>query len=107
MTRDAERRRRTRASFEGWVEVRAPGGRRRARGLDLSAHGIGLSIEPPHPGLGDSVTSEFALPGISPPVALEGDVVWGDAGGARIGLRFRSVDPGLDEIIERFVADRL
>jgi hypothetical protein len=93
--------------FEGWVEICVRGDRRRARGTDLSPSGIGLSLAPPHPSAGDSVSSEFALPGISPPLALEAAIVWRDAESSRVGLRFASVDPGLDEIIERFVADRL
>lgn len=107
MTRSGERRREARARFEGWVEISLSGRRQRARGLDLSRRGIGISLRPPHPPAGQLLLSEFALPGISLPLALEGVVAWSDAEGSRLGLRFRSVDPGLDELIERFVTERL
>jgi hypothetical protein len=96
-----------RAAFESWVELRLPGARRRAAARDLSVQGIGLALSGPLPAVAAEVVSEFALPGIMLPLALEGVVVWADAAGSRIGVRFREVDPGLAELLGSFVAGRL
>jgi hypothetical protein len=101
------RRRHPRATFAGWVEIIAEGGRRLGTGWDLSAGGIGLALRSAPPALAVRVSSEFALPGISLPLALDGMVAWCDAASGRLGIRFEGVDPGLAELLESFVSGRL
>ena len=103
----SEQRRHLRAPFSGWVEISSRGRRRLGTGRDLSAGGIGLELrgEPIAPG--GSVTSEFALPGISLPLALEGRVAWSDAGSERLGIVFDGIDPGLAELLESYAGGRL
>lgn len=100
-------RRAERAPFAGWVELSSGGVRRRARALDLSVHGIGVELAGPAPATREAVVSEFALPGISLPVALDGVVAWVDPRSSRIGVSFREMDPGLAELLASFVAGRL
>jgi len=100
-------RRAERAPFAGWVELSSNGVRRRARALDLSVHGIGVALTGPPPAMREAVVSEFALPGISLPVALDGTVVWVDPDASRAGVAFAEVDPGLAELLASFVAGRL
>jgi hypothetical protein len=100
-------RRHDRARFIGWVELMADGARCLGNGRDLSAGGIGLEVPGDPPRVGDPVTSEFALPGISLPLALDGRVAWRDPGNGRIGVAFERVDPGLAELLESFVGGRL
>lgn len=95
-----------RAPFSGWVELTADGRRRLGSGRDLSAGGIGVELRGELPPVGDAVTSEFALPGISLPIALEGRVAWSDGARQRVGVRFERVDPGLAELLENFVGGR-
>lgn len=103
-----ERRTRPRAQFQGWVELILPEGRRRlGSGVDLSVGGIGVTLEPPLPTSSDRVTSEFVLPGISLPLAVEGEVAWRDPKGRRVGVRFEALDGGLAELIDNYVAGRL
>ena len=97
----------SRARFEGWVELWIGGSRRRAAARDLSAEGMGLSLSGPLPPRQSAVTSEFALPGIILPLALEGIVVWTNPVASRIGIRFVEVDPGLAELLANYVAGRL
>jgi hypothetical protein len=101
-----EQQRRPRAPFSGWVELTTEGRRRLGTGRDLSPGGIGLELRGDLPEIGGVVTSEFALPGISIPLALEGRVAWSD-GAQRVGVRFERVDPGLAELLENFVGGRL
>ena len=96
-----------RAPFSGWVELTAEGRRRLGTGRDLSPGGIGLELRGELPAVGGTVTSEFTLPGISIPLALEGRVAWSDEGRQRVGVRFERVDPGLAELLENFVGGRL
>jgi hypothetical protein len=96
-----------RSRFEGWVELRMGGTRRRAAARDLSVRGIGLSLLGSLPERQSAVVSEFALPGITLPLALEGVVVWTDPGSSRIGICFLEVDPGLAELLDSYVAGRL
>lgn len=96
-----------RARFESWVELRAGATRRRAAARDLSVRGIGLSLQGPLPERQSAVVSEFALPGITLPLALEGVVVWTNPGASRIGIRFLEVDPGLAELLDSYVSGRL
>jgi hypothetical protein len=103
----AEQQRRPRAPFSGWVELTAEGRRRLGTGRDLSPGGIGLELRGDLPAVGGAVTSEFTLPGISIPLALEGRVAWSDTHRARVGVRFERVDPGLAELLENFVGGRL
>jgi hypothetical protein len=86
------------------VELHVDGARRLASGRDLSATGIGLELagEPVAPL--SRVTCEFALPGISLPLELEGAVAWSK--GSRLGVRFDEVDPGLAELLDNHVAGR-
>lgn len=102
-----EQQRSPRAPFSGWVELTAGGHRRLGAGCDLSAGGIGLELRGELPAVGGPVTSEFTLPGISIPLALEGRVAWSDRGRQRVGVCFVQVDPGLAELLENFVGGRL
>ena len=98
-----ERRERPRASFTGWVEITTLGRRRLATGRDLSPDGLGVIVRPPTPAVHSPVTSEFGLPGISLPLALEGTVVWSDPSSGQLGLRFDGVDSSLAELLESFL----
>ena len=104
---DLGQRRHPRASFAGWVEITADGRRRLGTGCDLSAGGIGVALRNAPPSRDARVTSEFALPGISLPLALDGLVAWCDERSGRVGIRFEGVDPGLAELLESFVSGRL
>ena len=95
----------TRAPFDGWVEVHAAGERRLATGRDLSASGIGLVVSPDGLPARSNVTCEFALPGISLPMEVEGWVAWSI--GALVGVCFAAIDPGIGELLENHVAGRL
>lgn len=102
-----ERRGARRARFEGWVEIRVEGQRRRARGYDLSTEGIGIQSVEPLPESVQRVVSEFPLPGIGLPLELEAHVVWADAPRRRLGLRFLHIDPGLADLLQSYVDGRL
>ncbi len=104
---EQERRRPSRASYEGWVEIVADGRRRLASGCDLSAGGIGMRLNHDPPSSGTAVTSEFALPGISLPLALEGRVAWVDLASGRLGVRFEPLDASLAELLDSYVAGGL
>ena len=102
---EGERRReKPRTPFDGWVEISADGQRRLATARDLSPAGIGIEV-PGEPLAPDAaLVCEFALPGISLPLALDGHVAW--VAGSRLGIRFDEVDPGLAELLENHVAGR-
>jgi PilZ domain len=102
-----ERRNGERAPFEGWVEIIADGVRRLGSGLDLSPTGIGVQIPRAPLPIRVRVMSEFALPGISLPLAIEGRVAWSDGDSGRVGVEFDTVDPGVVELLENYVAGRL
>jgi hypothetical protein len=68
---------------------------------------MGLSLPSPLPECQSAVVSEFALPGIALPLALDGVVVWTDPEASRLGIRFLEVDPGLAELLASYVAGRL
>ena len=104
---DRERRRNRRAKFDGWVTLAAAEVHRMARGRDLSAQGIGLTLESPHPFTGGAVESEFALPGFFIPVKLSARVAWADPQTQTLGLRFEEVEAALAELLENYVAGRL
>lgn len=104
---DEERRTSCRAAFEGWVGIAAGDAHRMARGRDLSARGIGLTLGGPHPFQAGLVESEFALPGFMVPLKLSAHVAWADSRTQGLGLRFEEVDPGVEEILENYVAGRL
>lgn len=97
-----EQRNGPRTAFDGWVELRVNGGRRLASARDLARGGIGIEVQGEALVLRDAVVCEFALPGISLPLELEGAVAWTSAG--RAGVRFDAVDPGLAELLENHVA---
>lgn len=101
----SEQRREPRTAFDGWVELRVNGGHRLASARDLARGGIGIEVQGDALALRDAVVCEFALPGISLPLELEGAVAW--SSGRRAGVRFESVDPGLSELLENHVAGRL
>ncbi len=103
---DAERRRGERAAFAGWVELAFGSERRLARSCDLSARGLGLLLDPPHPAPGEVVESEFALPGIGLPLAVPARVAWSDPAGGRLGLAFERLDVSVAELLESAVAGR-
>ena len=104
---EGERRQSRRARFEGWVWLTAGEAQRMARGRDLSAHGIGLTLGGPHPSHDGIVESEFALPGFFVPIKLAGRVAWADTRTQGLGLRFETVDADLAELLENYVAGRL
>lgn len=105
-----ERRADRRADFHGWVELTTSRGRARGAGCDLSVGGLGLELRgaaaTQDAPLAAAVTSEFALPGISLPLALEGVIAWNDAARGRLGVRFERVDPSVAELLESYVAGR-
>jgi hypothetical protein len=102
-----ERRGSRRAKFDGWVGIAAGDVHRMARGRDLSARGIGLTLAGSHPFTEGAVESEFALPGFFVPVKLPAEVAWVDPRSESLGLRFESVEPALAELLENYVAGRL
>lgn len=101
---DEGRRKQQRARYSGWVEVEAGARRRVARGRDLSAEGVGVSMSAPHPAEGELIEGEFALPGLALPVAVRARVVWSDPAAGEMGLCFVSLEPALAELLENFVA---
>jgi c-di-GMP-binding flagellar brake protein YcgR len=101
-----QRRTFRRTDFNGWVEVTTSRQRSRGTANDLSVGGVGVLMPAPLPAATTAVTSEFALPGISLPLALEGVVAWSDPGRGRFGVRFERVDPGLAELLASYVAGR-
>lgn len=102
-----QRRSGLRTKFEGWVAIAAGEAHRMARGRDLSAQGIGLTLGGPHPFTEGAVESEFALPGFFVPLKLPARVVWADPRTKRLGLRFEEIDADLAELLENYVAGRL
>ncbi len=96
------RRKNPRTPFEGWVEISAAGERRLATARDLSPAGIGVDLPGAPLAPASSLICEFALPGISLPLALDGCVAWAE--GSRLGVRFDDVDPGLAELLENHTA---
>lgn len=98
------RRRSSRAPFDGWVEINVAGERRLATARDLSPAGIGVDLPGAPLAPAAALICEFALPGISLPLALDGHVAWAD--GSRLGVRFDDVDPGLAELLENHSAGR-
>jgi hypothetical protein len=105
--RQEERRSSHRAKFDGWVGIAAGDVHRMARGRDLSAQGIGLTLGGPHPFTRGAVESEFALPGFFVPVKLLARVAWADSRTETLGLCFEEIDAGLAELLENYVAGRL
>ncbi len=102
---EGERRRANpRTPFEGWVEISADGQRRLATARDLSPAGIGIELPGAPLELAAALACEFALPGISLPLALDGHVAW--VAGSRLGVHFDDVDPGLAELLANHVAGR-
>jgi len=81
-----------------------------ARGRDLSAQGIGLTLGDAHP-FADftegTVESEFSLPGFYVPVKLPARVAWVDSRTQALGLRFVEIEADLAELLEHYVAGRL
>jgi hypothetical protein len=104
---ERERRRSQRAKFQGWVGITAGKAHRVARGRDLSAQGIGLTLRGPHPFTEGCVESEFALPGFFVPIKLPARVAWVDADNEGLGLRFEAIDADLAELLENYVGGRL
>ncbi len=102
-----DRRGGPRRAFDGWVEISTHERRHRATARDLSARGLGVQMTGPLPALEARVTSEFALPGISLPLALPAIVVWIREHEGRLGLRFDGVDGGLAELLANHLSGRL
>lgn len=103
---ERQRRRGRRAPFEGWVGLTAGEVHRVARGRDLSAHGIGLTLGGSNPSMEGTVESEFALPGFFVPVKLPARIAWMDSETERLGLCFEEIDADLAELLENYVAGR-
>ena len=78
-----------------------------ARGRDLSAQGIGLTLERAQDFSERTVETEFALPGFYVPVKLPARVAWADSRTEGLGLRFLEVEADLAELLENYVAGRL
>ena len=97
------KRRYPRAHYGGWVEIASGDRRRVARGRDLCATGLGVSMTAPHPAAGALIESEFSLPGLALPVAATARVVWSDPGSGVLGLHFTRLDPAVAELLENFV----
>jgi len=102
-----ERRKKPRALLDAWVEITAPGRRRRVSAADISVGGLGITLSGGSLAASSRVVSEFPLPGIGLPLELPALVVWADLPAGRAGLRFVDVDPGLSELLDSFVAGRL
>lgn len=107
MKQDGERRRWPRMTFDGWAEISAPSSRHRGRCVDLSPEGICIAFRQPLPEDLGSVVSEFALPGLSLPLAIRGRVAWCDPESARLGVCFENLDPGIAELLARYTQGRL
>jgi hypothetical protein len=103
---EAKRRRGERAAFAVWVELSMGSERRLARSCDLSARGLGLVLDAPHPPPGAFVESEFALPGFGLPLSVAARVAWTDPVARRLGLAFERLDLGVAELLESAVAGR-
>ena len=103
---NGERRKGARAPFDGWVELSMGGERRLASSLDLSAEGLGLLLAAPHPPPGQSIESEFALPGFGVPLAVPAHVAWSDPDSGRLGLVFDRLDVAVAELLHSAVAGR-
>ena len=108
----AEDKRRTgrRAKYDGWVTIAAGEVHRIARGRDLSAQGIGLTLGDTRPLTGfteGTVESEFSLPGFYVPIKLSARVAWVNSQTQGLGLRFEEVEADLAELLEHYVAGRL
>jgi hypothetical protein len=101
-----ERRAQPRATYGGWVELVLAGARRLARSHDLSARGLGLSLDPPHPRVGEELEGEFPLPGISVPLYVRARVAWSDPPRGRLGLSFGPLDAPVAELLSSYVAGR-
>ena len=83
-----------------------------ARGRDLSAQGIGLTLGDAHPFTFTdfaerTVESEFSLPGFYLPVKLPARVAWMESRTQNLGLRFVEIEADLAELLEHYVAGRL
>jgi hypothetical protein len=78
-----------------------------ARGRDLSAQGIGLTLGDNHPFTEGTVESEFSLPGFFVPVKVPAHVAWVDSRTQGLGLRFLEIEADLAELLEHYVAGRL
>ena len=104
---ETERRGSPRASFDGWVAIAAGELHRMARGRDLSARGIGLTIAGADVVREEAVETEFALPGFYVPVKVPARVAWADPGTEGLGLRFVEIEADLEELLENYVAGRL
>jgi len=102
-----DRRKKARALLDAWVEITAPGCRRRVTAADISVGGLGITLSGDPLAADARIVSEFPLPGIGLPLELPATVVWTDPPLGRAGLRFVDVDPGLSELLESFVAGRL
>ncbi len=92
------------------VDVRFGGTRQRARAADLSETGLGIIVRGDRARAlvtGHEVEVEFALPGLSPPLALAAQIVWHDSSAERLGVRFQSLDPGLAALLDAFARGRL
>jgi hypothetical protein len=80
---------------------------RMARGRDLSAQGIGLTVAGAAIVPEEAVETEFALPGFYVPVKIPARVAWADPRSEGLGLRFVEIDADLEELLENYVAGRL
>lgn len=107
MSDASERRKLPRTPLDGWVEIAADGRRVRSMLRDISVGGLGIGSAQGSLASGARVVSEFPLPGISLPLEVSARVVWSDRASACAGLRFEELDPGLAELLARFVGGGL
>jgi len=89
--------------LDGWVEIAADGARFRSTLRDISVGGVGIGPAARLLVPGVRVVSEFPLPDISLPLEVSAVVAWTDRGTACAGLSFVGLDPGLAELLARFV----
>lgn len=69
----------------------------------------GLGIEAPRLALapGTAIRVELVAPGLSPPLALDGTIVWHARERGRAGIAFGELDPGVCELLQALAAGRL
>ncbi len=99
-TTSGERRAHERLPIEMWVDQEQGDVTYFQRSANLSSGGIYFPGTLPEP-IGTRVKLRFTLPGDDDPISVAAEVVGGDAGPERPGMRLRFVD------LEQSVSDRI